>query len=235
MADSTGRCMVDGVFVEIPSEHGSCSRLTEPMPRRALIYVPNLSVHVFPRGINGGAIVRDDDDHEHLLRVIVKAARQHGVEINALALMTTHYHLIVTPTWDGALAKAMQAIGIRHTRFLNRKYGRIGTIWNERYGAALLDDERYWYTCLRYVELNPFRAHVVASPEAARWSSYRFHALGEPCEWVTPHPLYMRLGATAKARQEAYRAMCGVSLTDEELDRQRHPPRRATLQLPTGA
>ncbi len=205
------------------------------MPRRALIYVPDISVHVFPRGINRGVIVRDDSDHEHLLRVIINAGKRHGVEINALALMTTHYHLIVTPTWDGALAKAMQAIGIRHTRFINRKYGRIGTIWNEPYGAALLDDERYWYTCLRYVDLNPFRAHLVAAPEASRWSSYRFHALGEPCEWLTPHPLYMRLGATAKARQEAYRAMCAVPLTDEELEQQCHPPRPAILRLPTGA
>ena len=204
------------------------------MPRRSLIYVPDVSVHVYPRGINGGAIVRDDDDRERLLRVVIKATRCHGVEINALTLMTTHYHLIATPTWDGALAKSMQEIGIRHTRYFNRRYGRMGTIWNERYGAVLLDDERYWYTCLRYVELNPFRAHMVAAPEDSRWSSYRCHAFGEPLDWLTPHPLYIRLGATAKARQEAYRAMCAVSLTDEEIDRQRHPPRPAVVQLPAG-
>jgi putative transposase len=205
------------------------------MPRRPRIYVPDLSLHVFPRGLNGGAIVRDDDDREQLLRVIVKAAREHGVEINAFALMTTHYHLIVTPTSDGALAKSMQKIGIRHTHYFNWKYGRSGTIWNERYGAALLDDERYWYNCLRYVDLNPFRAHIVAVPADSQWSSYRFHALGESCDWLTPHPLYMRLGATAKARQDAYRAMCAVPLTDEEIDAQRHPPRTAVLQLPPGA
>jgi putative transposase len=205
------------------------------MPRRPLIYVPDLSVHVFPRGINGGAIVRDEDDRERLLRVIINATRRHGVEINAFALMTTHYHLIVTPTSDVALAKSMQAIGIRHTGHFNRKYGRTGTLWNERYGAASLDDERYWYNCLRYVDLNPFRAHMIADPADSRWSSYRFHALGEPRDWLTPHPLYIRLGTTAKARQAAYRAMSSIPLTDEELDAQRHPPRAAILQLPAGA
>ena len=209
-------------------------RLTTPMSRRPLIYVPDLSLHVFPRGINGGIIARDDDDHDHLLRVIVQATRRHGVELNAYALMTTHYHLIVTPTGEGALAKAMQAIGIRHTRYFNRKYGRKGTIWNERYGAALLQDERYWYTCLRYVELNPHRAHMVATPEDARWSSYRAHALGEPCDWLTPHPLYIRLGTTAKARQQAYRAMCLTSLTDDEIDEHRHPPIPPVAQLAAG-
>ena len=196
--------------------------------------MPDLSVHVYPRGINGGAIVRDEDDHARLLQTIVTVAREEGVEINGLALMTTHYHLMATPTSEGALAAAMRRIGGRHTRYFNRKYGRTGTLWNERYGGVLLDDDRYWYNCLRYVELNPYRAHMVASPEDWRWSSYRFHAFGEPCDWLTPHPLYGRLGATARARQEAYRAMCARPLTDEEIDQQRHPPKPAFLKLPPG-
>jgi REP-associated tyrosine transposase len=204
------------------------------MPRRALIYVPDLSVHVFPRGINRGAIVRDDHDRAHLLRAIVGAGRRYGTQIHAFALMTTHYHLIATPTSKNALAQTMKVIGTRHTLCFNAKYGRTGTLWNERYGAALLDEERYWYNCLRYVDLNPFRAHTVAAPEDARWCSYRFHALGEPCDWLTPHPLYLRLGATAEARQQAYRAMCAIPLTDAEIDEQRHPPAPAVLQLPAG-
>ena len=202
------------------------------MCRPPVPFVPDLSVHVYPRGINGEAIARNDDDRDHLLRAIVRATRKNGVDINALTLMTTHYHLIVTPTCEGALASAMKAIGGGQTRYFNRTYGRTGTIWNERYGGIVLRDERYWYTCLRYVELNAFRAHMVNAPEDWRWSSYRFHALGEPCDWLTPHPLYIRLGATAKARQQAYRALCATSLTDEELEQQRHPPRSLLLHTP---
>jgi putative transposase len=204
------------------------------VPRRSLIVVPGLSVHVFPRGINGSAIVRDESDRERLLDVVIQAARRDGVEINAFAFMTTHYHLIVTPASVGALALTMQRIGSRHTRYFNRKYGRIGPLWNERYGATPLHDESYWYNCLRYVDLNPFRAHVTAAPEESRWSSYRFHACGESCEFLTPHPLYLKLGATARERQEAYRAMCGVGLTDEELEDQRHPRRTSVLPFVAG-
>ena len=50
---------------------------------------------------------------------------------------------------------------------------------------------------------------MVAAPEESRWSSYAFHAFGEPCDWLTPHPLYHPTGRDGrKARQEAYRAMC---------------------------
>jgi putative transposase len=221
-------------FVQDPGEYSFCYYGSSVMPRRALIYVPDLSVHVFARGINGGAIVRDDHDRQRLLRNIIDPARDQGIEINAFALMSTHYHLIMTPPSKSSLAKAMKRTGGRHTRHFNRKYGRTGTLWNERYGAALLDDERYWYNCLRYVDLNPFRAHIVAAPGDSPWCSYGFHAHGDPCDWLTPHPLYIKLGATAKARQDAYRALCALPLTDEELEAQRHPPRAVETKLPAG-
>ena len=202
------------------------------MPRRPRIYIPDISVHVFNRGINHAAIVADDNDRDLLLDLVVVATGRHGVGVHAFAVMTTHYHLIVTPSGEGVLARAMEEIGRCYTWYFNRKYERIGTIWNERYSAILLEDERYWYNCFRYVELNPMAANMVAAPETYRWSSYRVHALGVPCEWLTPHPLYLTLGPTAEVRQAAYRAMCAIPLTDAELALQRCPPPRAVVQLP---
>jgi REP-associated tyrosine transposase len=205
---------------------------SSPMPRPPRIYIPDVSQHVFQRGINHGTIARDDCDHEHLLQLIVKATAGHGVAVHAFALMTTHYHVILTPPAEGVLSHAMQVIGRRYTDYFNRKYCRIGTMWNERYNAILLDDERYFYNCLRYVDLNPFAADMVSAPEDYRWSSYRVHALGGPCEWLTPHPLYLALGPTAEVRQAAYRAMCAVPLTEAELALLRQPLPRAVEQLP---
>jgi putative transposase len=198
------------------------------MPRPPRIYIPHVSVHVFQRGINHDSIVRDEFDKEYLLQLIVRATADHGVGVHGFALMTTHCHIIVTPPGEGVLPHAMQVIGRRYTQYFNRKYGRIGTMWNERYKAILLDDERYCYNCLRYVDLNPFAAHMVSAPEDYRWCSYRVHALGEPCEWLTPHPLYVALGPTPEMRQTAYRAMCAVPLTEAELTLQRRPPQRRT-------
>ena len=196
------------------------------------IFIPGVSLHVFPRGINGEAIARDEEDAEHLRRVVADAAAEYDVGIHAFAFMTTHYHLIVTPTTDSGLPETMKIAGGRHTKYFNRKYKRMGTIWNERYGGVLLEDERYWYTCLRYVDLNPFRAHIVSAPEESPWSSYRVHAFGAHCDWLTPHPLYLRLGSTPQERQAAYRAMCDRRLTDDELDQLRRPTRQRLVHLP---
>jgi putative transposase len=209
---------------------------TNPMPRAPRIYIPDLSVHVHQRGINRSAIVGATRDYERLLSFIAKAATEHGVLVHAFALMKTHYHMIVTPTEDGALAKTMQVIGARYTKYFNRKYGRIGTLWNERYSAHLIDSEHYWYNCFRYVELNPVAAHIVTAPEAYPWSSYRVHASGTAfCEWLTTHRLYSALGATPEGRQAAYRAMCNVPLTDAELALIRCPPPINLLELAAGA
>ena len=149
----------------------------------------------FNAGSITAAIVADEHDRDRLLEFIAMAADRHGVSVHAFSLMTTHYHLVVTPSGEVVLAKTMQVISSRYTRYFNRKYERIGTIWNERYGAILLEDERYWYNCLRYVELNPVAANMVAAPEAYRWSSYRVHALGDSVRLAdTASPVY-RAGA----------------------------------------
>src|SRR3954470_16043620 len=120
------------------------------------IYVPDGSVHVFARGINGGAIAHDDDDAEHLCRALEKAAKKQGVRVHAYAVLTTHYHAIATPGDAGALGQMMEVANGSQTKYINRRYKRTGTIWNERYGDKTLQDEAYWYRCLRYVDLNPY-------------------------------------------------------------------------------
>ena len=68
------------------------------------------------------------------------------------------------------------------------------------------------------------RAKMVLDAGEYRWSSYRANALGERFDWLVEHDLYRSLGRTKEARQMAYRAICGVPLTDEELLLQRNPP-----------
>src|SRR5258706_9857487 len=77
--------------------------------------------------------------------------------------------------------------------------------------------------CLRYIEQNPVRAGIVSRPQDYSWSSYRVHALGEPTSWLALHPTYLSLGASPRARQEAYTAICSTALTESELTVQRCP------------
>ena len=80
----------------------------------------------------------------------------------------------------------------------------MGSVWEGRYKATLIDSESYLLTCMRYIELNPVRANMVAHPSEFPWSSYHCNALGQANERVTPHLEYQRLSKTNEERQAAY-------------------------------
>jgi putative transposase len=101
-------------------------------------------------------------------------------------------------------------VGRRYVQYFNHAYQRSGTLWEGRYRATVVDSERYLLTVMRYIELNPVRAGMVAAPEDYAWSSYRRNALGEGgknSDWLATHAEYASLGREDTARQAAYRAL----------------------------
>jgi hypothetical protein len=74
----------------------------------------------------------------------------------------------------------------REKNGVNQAQRRSGTLWEGRYRATVIDGEQYLLTCLRYVEMNPVRAGMVASPADYPWPSHRVHADGAPSSLVTP-------------------------------------------------
>ena len=161
------------------------------MARRRRVFVPGASVHVIQRGNNRGAVFGRRSDYERFIALLREAAARYEVAVHAFALMTTHVHLLVTPRSRFALPKTMKSCAGRYVQYFNREYSRTGTLWNGRYKPILVDDERHWLTCLRYIERNPVEAGMVRDPGEYPWSSYRTHAFGEPSTWLTPHPLYL--------------------------------------------
>ena len=69
--------------------------------------------------------------------------------------------------------------------------------------------------CQRYIELNPIRAAMVTDPAHNRRTSYRHNALGLAECRITPHSLYLPMGASDKARQSAYRALFRAHLDQD--------------------
>lgn len=197
------------------------------MARKPRIFIPGASVHIIHRGNNRGPIVRDDEDREVLLTLLRRASERYALAVHGYVVMDTHYHLMVMPTYEGCLSAAMKELGERYVGYFNYRHRRSGTLWNGRFRDLPVLDERYWLTCLRYIELNPVRANMVASPEMFRWSSYRHHAMGEEIEWLTLHSLYLALGPTPAERQLAYRTLCESPVTRAEMLAQRLAWRRA--------
>ena len=179
-------------------------------------------MHVIQRGANRASVFHQHADYELFLEFLIEAAGQHKLDLHGFALMTNHVHLMATPHDAASLPRTMQQVGRRYVPYFNERYERFGTLWQGRYRAIPIDTERYWLTCLRYVEQNPVRARMVERPGTYPWSSYHAHALGDWPEWLTPHPVYLSLGSAASIRQANYQALCDGGLDGFELERLRY-------------
>ena len=115
--------------------------------------------------------------------------------------MTNHVHLLLRPLKEQALSRLMQSLGGRYVAFFNYSYARSETLFEGRFGSSLVQEDRYFLTCLRYIELNPVRAGMVRDPGDFRWSSYKAHAMVAPVKYWTPSALYLSLGQNKAERQ----------------------------------
>lgn len=175
------------------------------MARLPRLYIPGVAQHVIQRGNNRQVCFNSNQDMAAYAYWLHEAATKFGVYIHAWVFMTNHVHLLVTAKTDKSIPSAMQHLGRIYVRYYNREYRRSGTLWEGRYKACLVQDERYFLECSRYIELNPVRANMVNDPAEYRWSSYRCNAFGRQSKLHTPHDEYLALGGTDTERQAAYR------------------------------
>ncbi len=197
------------------------------MARLPRFVLPDQPQHVIQRGNNRAPIFCDEADYRFYLEKLGVACQQHDCDLHAYVLMTNHVHLLITLQATNGIGKVMQMLGRYYVQYFNYAYARTGTLWEGRYRATLLDSEQYLLTCMRYIELNPVRAGMVAHPGDYPWSSYRHNALGQEDAHVVPHGVYRRLGRTAEARQAAYRALFRQRIAARTLEELREATNKA--------
>jgi hypothetical protein len=86
--------------------------------------------------------------------------------------MPNHVHLLLE-TGDVILSRIMLWLGTAYVRYFNRRYGKIGHLFQGRYKAILCDKDAYLLALVRYLHLNPVRAGIVRDPAEYPWSSHR--------------------------------------------------------------
>jgi putative transposase len=189
------------------------------MARHPRLALPGVPLHVVQRGNNRGACFVGDGDRRLYLQCLADAMRQHGCHIHAYVLMPNHVHLLVTPEAGDGVPMMMQDVGRRYVRLFNAVHRRTGTLWEGRYKAAMIDSERYFLTCQRYVEQNPLRADLVRNAADFAWSSYRNSAFGVRNPLVTPHEIFTALGRDDDERRAAYAALFAEPIPPREIEK----------------
>ena len=175
-------------------------------------------LHIVQRGHNREPCFFVEEDYFAYLHWLGEALKEAHAALHAYALMTNHVHLLLTPRRAAAVPKLVISLGRRYVQYINTTYRRTGTLWDSRYKSSLIQAETYLLSCMRYIELNPVRAAMVEDPARYRWTSCRGNALGQASALLTPHPVYLQLGATDEARRSAYRELFAHHPDDEVVD-----------------
>jgi len=130
--------------------------------------------HVIARGNNKEYIFKEDIDKEYFIEQIKETVEGMGYRVYGFVLMDNHYHIIIQ-TMDRKLQEIMHQINNKYSKYYNSKYKRIGHVFQGRYKAILVQDERYLVELLRYVHQNPVEAHICKTVEEYKWSSDIFY------------------------------------------------------------
>jgi putative transposase len=189
--------------------------------------IPGQPQHIIVRGNNRSAFFCCDADYRFYLEKLSAACKKHDCQVHAYVLMTNHVHLLMTPFSETSLSKTMQMLGRYYVQYFNYCYWRTGTLWEGRYKATLIDSDSYLLTCMRYIELTPVRAGMVADPAEYPWSSYRFNVLGQTDDLVVPHIEFHRLGTNDSTRQAAYRALFNQPISEAQINEIREATNKA--------
>ena len=141
------------------------------MARKKRIWYPGAMYHVMSRGNRRTEIFRDASDHLRFLECMQIIKEKHPFHIHALCLMTNHFHIAVE-TKEIELWRIMQKILSLYAEEFNHKYNFTGHVFEGRYTACLIENERYFLEVSRYIHLNPVKAQMVRAPQEYDYSSY---------------------------------------------------------------
>jgi len=188
------------------------------MARPLRLALPGVPLHVIQRGNNRARCFFEDDDYRLYLDCLRRGSAKFGCTVHAYVLMTNHVHLLVTPGEARAISQLIQWIGRRYVRIVNKRDQRSGTLWEGRFRSSLVDRERYFLACQRYIELNPVRAGMVRQARDYPWSSHRHYVDGGRDPLLVPHESYLGLGETPADRRAAYQLLCACELDETVLE-----------------
>ena len=151
------------------------------MPRRPRQASSTGIYHIMVRGVNRQHIFDQPADYEFFIDCLRKTLELSGASVYSYCLMSNHVHLLLEEGRE-PVSVTMKRLGVRYAGWFNRKYDRVGHLFQDRYTSKAVTDDAYFLTVLTYIHFNPVKAGLCTRPEEYRWSSRP--TLGQPSSIV---------------------------------------------------
>ncbi len=115
--------------------------------------------HILNRGVERRVIFDTAKDQEKFLEIVCEVSEHYDFTIHAYVLMSNHYHLLLENTREN-LSAGMRQINASYAQYYNKKYRRVGHLWQDRFKSWYVFDDNYLFMLFRYLEFNPIEAQM---------------------------------------------------------------------------
>ena len=141
------------------------------MPRSKRKQSPTGMYHVMLRGINRQNIFEYREDYKWFLTCLSDAKKKSKIKLPGYCLMNNHVHLFII-IGDEPIGVVFKRISVKYALWYNRKYGRQGPLFQDRFKSEPIMDDLYFLSALRYIHQNPVKAGLCEHVWDYEWSSY---------------------------------------------------------------
>lgn len=180
------------------------------MPSKNTIkeYIENGYYHVYNRGVNKMKIFRSNKDYIVFLRFLkeyllppkhpdlltlqgLNPRRRpincyNDIQLIAYCLMPNHFHLFIKQKSETGLKIFMKALATNYVMYFNKKYKRVGPLFQGIYKAVLIDNEAYFLHISRYIHSNSCELSARVQPlQNYPYSSYGIYLGNRRCDWLS--------------------------------------------------
>lgn len=187
------------------------------MARKPRYHIPGAFYHLMLRGNDGQDIFFNSKDRCRLCLLIQEGVERYGHRIHAFCLMRNHIHLLVQ-TGHVSLSKIVHNLAFRYSQNINKRYEKIGHLFQGRYKAILLDEEGYFLKLIRYIHMNPVRANITKDPSQYPWSSHNAYLGKDKIAWLTIDHALGKFDSVLGRARELYVDYCLRKEFQEDLN-----------------
>ncbi|MCF6331415.1 MAG: SapC family protein [Sulfurimonas sp.] len=176
------------------------------MARKVRIFVENTSQHIILKSLNGVTLFQDEEDYLTFKHILEELNKTHSIKIHSYVMTLQYFEFLATPKHPDTLSKFIQSLGRKYVGYFNKKYERVGTIWEGRYKSSIVQDELFLLDIMKYIEKKADEKHA--------FSSLGKNLYAKADTIVSEHEMYQKLAYSENHRLQYYSRFFNSKIDD---------------------
>ncbi len=141
------------------------------MPRNSRNILTDFT-HIMCQGIDKEYIYEKNSEKLMYIKLIKKYSEKYNINLISYCIMGNHAHIISYSKDHSNISKFMKDVNCDYARFYNKTRNRVGYIFRDRFNSVNIETQNQLKRCIKYIHMNPVKAHIVEREEDYKFSSY---------------------------------------------------------------